>query len=398
MQKDRYNVWFDEGIDPGTEWPKTVADRLYHCAYFIALMSENYLTSTNCIDELEFARNKEKSRVILYLQDIVLPIDVELRHGRIQAIFWFRYTEKAEAFKKLYSTKGITGSRCKDEKSDIVSDPELEHTGQSSELCDGQDVVRNAADLPPTPDEAFMFRYDEKNDGWSISLRYEKYTKYTGIKIPEKHQGKPVISIGYKAFEACENITSVSIPSSVIIIKSRAFCGCKRLKSITLPPDVMFIDSSAFYSCTSLTSITIPSSVIIIKDWAFGYCDNLRSITISSGVRHIGKYAFYACKSLTSIEIPSSVSVIEDGAFIGCDNLTSITISSIVNRIEFGECVFNCCYNLKTIICLQDNDKEIQMTRRGFFQKLGRCSYCGGSFKRGMLYTKCKKCGEKKDY
>ena len=376
MQRDRYNVWFDEGIDPGTEWPKTVADRLYHCAFFIALMSENYLTSTNCIDELEFARNKEKSRVILYLQDIALPIDVELRHGRIQAIFWFKYTEKAEAFKKLYSAKGIATSRHRDESNDIDSDSELKKNSQSSELSDGQDAVNksislrtvsNADDLPPTPDGAFRFSLDD--NGWTISLCDKKYTE---IKIPEKYQGKPVTTIGDMAFLGCDSLTDITIPSSVTTI-----------------------GDSAFWGCNSLTNITIPSSVTTIGDSAFWGCDSLTEITIPSSVTTIGNSAFSLCDSLTNITIPSSVTTIGDEVFMGCKHLTNVTIPSEIR--VFGAGVFDLCRKLKNLR-IRDSDKEIQMTLREFFQKMERCSFCGGSFKKGLFSTKCTHCGEKKDY
>ena len=256
-------------------------------------------------------------------------------------------TSSDEKYRKLYSAKGITGSRCKDKKSDIVSDPDLEHTGQSSELCDGQDVLRNAADLPPTPDEAFMFRYDEKNAGWSISLRYDKYTE---IKIPDKYQGRLVTDIGSEAFKYCGSLTNVTIPSSVTSI-----------------------GECAFYGCESLTNITIPSSVTII-----------------------GKKAFYGCKSLPSITIPSNVRIIEDYAFAGCCNLTRITIPSGIP--VFGVCVFRRCGKLKKIIWLQNNDKEKQMRLEEFYQKLGRCRHCGGPFKKDLFSIKCKFCGDKKDY
>ena len=345
MQKDGYNVWFDEGIDPGTEWPKTVAERLYHCAFFIALMSDNYLTSTNCIDELDFARNKEKPRVILYLHDIALPIDVELRHGRIQAIFWFKYTEKAEAFKKLYCAKGIGGSKSKVENNDIELDSDIKKTHQSSESSDGRDVVSNPAYLPSTSVDAFRF-YVKDNECLLKGLLDEKYTE---IKIPEKYMGKTVTTIGDMAFMGCE----------------------------------------------SLTSIIIPSSVTTIGDWAFVGCESLTSITIPSSVTTIGDSAFWGCDSLTSITIPSSVTTIGDRAFMGCKHLTSVTMPSEI--LVFGAGVFDLCHKLKSLR-IRDNDKERQMTPREFFQKMERCSFCGGSFKKGLFSTKCTHCGEKKDY
>ena len=36
MQRDGYRTWFDEGIDPGTEWDETIAQSINQCGYFIA--------------------------------------------------------------------------------------------------------------------------------------------------------------------------------------------------------------------------------------------------------------------------------------------------------------------------------------------------------------------------
>lgn len=61
------------------------------------------------------------------------------------------------------------------------------------------------------------------------------------------------------------------------------------------------IVNSAFQGCNSLTSITIPSSVTNIGNSAFQSCTSLRSITIPSGVTTIGNSAFRNCLSLRSI-------------------------------------------------------------------------------------------------
>lgn len=39
MQHDGYRIWFDAGIDPGTEWDQSIANhiekkRLFYCVYF----------------------------------------------------------------------------------------------------------------------------------------------------------------------------------------------------------------------------------------------------------------------------------------------------------------------------------------------------------------------------
>ena len=38
MQADGYRVWYDEGIDPGTEWDENIAAHVTGCDYFIAFI------------------------------------------------------------------------------------------------------------------------------------------------------------------------------------------------------------------------------------------------------------------------------------------------------------------------------------------------------------------------
>ena len=99
-------------------------------------------------------------------------------------------------------------------------------------------------------------------------------------------------SIVCKAFEYCRNLTSITIPDSVIDIGVYAFEDCKSLTSITIPDSVITIGDYAFEDCTSLTSITIPDSVTAIGDCAFYKCKSLTSITIPDSVINIGVYAF----------------------------------------------------------------------------------------------------------
>src|SRR5690242_1775346 len=58
---------------------------------------------------------------------------------------------------------------------------------------------------------------------------------------------------------------------------------------------VTWIDSSAFSNCTNLTSVTIPISVISIANDAFSYCTSLTNVTIANNVTDIGYEAFYSC-------------------------------------------------------------------------------------------------------
>ena len=105
--KNGYRVWFDGGIDPGTEWDENIASHINECGYFIALMSNNYLNSSNCKDELNYARDLEKERLIVYLEDVELPAGMAMRINRLQSIFKFTYANEQDFYKKLFTAKNI---------------------------------------------------------------------------------------------------------------------------------------------------------------------------------------------------------------------------------------------------------------------------------------------------
>ena len=165
-----------------------------------------------------------------------------------------------------------------------------------------------------------------------------------------------VICIGGGAFQACYNLTSVTIPDSVTSIGNSAFSGCEVLNSITIPNSVTSIGSAAFAQCSVLTSITIPISMTSIGNGAFYRCiglttvnfnatnctsmgsngspvftdcTNLATLNIGANVIRIPAYAFKGCSGLTSVTIPDSVTYIGGHAFDGCSGLTSVNFNAI---------------------------------------------------------------------
>jgi hypothetical protein len=77
------------------------------------------------------------------------------------------------------------------------------------------------------------------------------------LAIPLTYDGKPVTSIGDRAFWKCTNLTSVTIPDSVTRIGLWAFRRCTSLTSVTIPDSVISIYNGAFEGCTSLKRITL---------------------------------------------------------------------------------------------------------------------------------------------
>ena len=87
------------------------------------------------------------------------------------------------------------------------------------------------------------------------------YIGNTLIKVEPSICGRYVIKnetrvIADSAFELCDNLTHITIPSSVTNIGLRAFWGCSSLASITIPSSVTSIDEAA----TILQVSTFPTA------------------------------------------------------------------------------------------------------------------------------------------
>ncbi|MCM1561807.1 MAG: toll/interleukin-1 receptor domain-containing protein [Butyrivibrio sp.] len=108
LQAEGFRVWYDKGIDPGTEWADNIAERVVSCDCFIAFITREYLESTNCLDELNFARDKEKKRLLVYLSNVTLPDGISMRSNRLQAIHKYAYEQEEEFYEKLFRTRGVS--------------------------------------------------------------------------------------------------------------------------------------------------------------------------------------------------------------------------------------------------------------------------------------------------
>ena len=110
MNRSGYRVWYDEGLIPGREWDENIARIIMRCGYFVALITREYLDSSNCRDELNYARDKNKPILLIYLDEVALPAGMELRLGRLFAVHYSQYSAIEDFYRKVFSADGL--DRC----------------------------------------------------------------------------------------------------------------------------------------------------------------------------------------------------------------------------------------------------------------------------------------------
>ena len=157
-------------------------------------------------------------------------------------------------------------------------------------------------------------------------------------------------TIGKDAFYK-SNLTSITLPSSILQIDYDAFGYCTKLKEINIPSKTISFGEYTFDHCTSLTSITLPK-MAELPNFMFNYCTALTTINLPSTLTKIGEGAFTRCTKLTSVDLPS-ITELSNNAFNNCTSLANIVLPASLQTI--GDKAFNNCTALNTITCWMVN-------------------------------------------
>lgn len=166
---------------------------------------------------------------------------------------------------------------------------------------------------------------------------FKNCTNLVSVSIPLS-----VTRIDGYAFENCTKLASVSISDSVTQISGKAFAGCQSINKplynsrifvylprsfkgeYCVPEGIEIIADEAFDGCDKLKSVVLPSTLKEIGTSAFSYCRSLKSVQLPSSLQYISAYAFGLCESLVSLVIPENVEEVGDYAFHGCAQLKEI--------------------------------------------------------------------------
>lgn len=176
--------------------------------------------------------------------------------------------------------------------------------------------------------------------------------------------GSSLVTLGYRAFYGAKNLTSITVPKSVVSIDYYAFAECDKLKTVLFEEGnrLSGIYEGAFFGCRSLENILLPDAVVEISPYAFYACESLDKLPLSdnTSVLYIGDYAF-AYTGISELDLPGQLYDIGEfafrgiqikelnikpddvrifeigiGAFADCDRLESVTLPFTGESIEVG--------------------------------------------------------------
>lgn len=114
------------------------------------------------------------------------------------------------------------------------------------------------------------------------------------------------------------------IPSDTRSIAPYAFRNVSRLTHVVVPEGVSYIGREAFNGCEDIDSLTLPTRLAHIQDYTFQDCRNMRYLRMPDSLLTVGLRAFANCRSLPTLNLASTLTFIDDYAFSNCSGLLDI--------------------------------------------------------------------------
>lgn len=109
-----YRIWYDEGIEPGSEWPENIAAHLLKADMFLAIITNDSMNSVNCRREINYALSKNKPFLSVVLEQTAIPAGMELQMSSQQSVLRYNYSDEKRFLDKIESCSAM-GS-CKGEQ------------------------------------------------------------------------------------------------------------------------------------------------------------------------------------------------------------------------------------------------------------------------------------------
>ena len=98
-----YRFWYDEGIDPGTEWPENIARHLENSSVCLSFLSPYSAASNNCRREINFALSRNIPMLTVFLEDTKISPGLEMQISTYQSIMGYKYPDLPSLMERVES-------------------------------------------------------------------------------------------------------------------------------------------------------------------------------------------------------------------------------------------------------------------------------------------------------
>jgi hypothetical protein len=97
-----FRIWYDEGIDPGTDWSDEIANALSDATVFLVFISPAAVASHNVKKEIVFAIDQRKHMMCIHVEETELPVGLKMQLGNIQSLLEDRFHDREKFYARLF--------------------------------------------------------------------------------------------------------------------------------------------------------------------------------------------------------------------------------------------------------------------------------------------------------
>ena len=105
LDKSGFRVWYDSGIEAGTEWPEYIEERLSNAHTVLVFMTPSAVESRNCRNEINFALELKKEMLVVYLEETTLLKGMRLQLNSTQSMFRKNHSSDESFIRELLSAR-----------------------------------------------------------------------------------------------------------------------------------------------------------------------------------------------------------------------------------------------------------------------------------------------------
>ena len=111
LDQQGFRVWYDAGIEAGTEWPEYIEDHLKNAGVVLVFMSPNTIATRNCRNEINFALELDKEMLVVYLEETTLLKGMRLQLNSTQSMFKKHHSSEETFIGELVNARILQSCR-----------------------------------------------------------------------------------------------------------------------------------------------------------------------------------------------------------------------------------------------------------------------------------------------